>query len=202
MQFRILYLILLGLVLTTCSRNPVTGKKELSLMSESQEKALGLESDPQIQAEFGMYADSSWQRFLREKGQAMAKISHRPTLGFQFRVIDSEVVNAFAVPGGYVYFTRGILAHFNDEAQLMGVLGHEIGHITAKHANEQYTKQTLAQIGFAAGMILSPQFRQFGNLANTGIQLMFLKFSRDNETQSDKLGVEYSSKAVSYTHLS
>ncbi|MBK7798006.1 MAG: M48 family metalloprotease [Saprospiraceae bacterium] len=194
MQFRILYLILLGLVLTTCSRNPVTGKKELSLMSESQEKALGLESDPQIQAEFGMYADSSWQRFLREKGQAMAKISHRPTLGFQFRVIDSEVVNAFAVPGGYVYFTRGILAHFNDEAQLMGVLGHEIGHITAKHANEQYTKQTLAQIGFAAGMILSPQFRQFGNLANTGIQLMFLKFSRDNETQSDKLGVEYSSK--------
>lgn len=76
----------------------------------------------------------------------------------------------------------------------MGVLGHEIGHITAKHANEQYTKQTLAQIGFAAGMILSPQFRQFGNLANTGIQLMFLKFSRDNETQSDKLGVEYSSK--------
>jgi predicted Zn-dependent protease len=185
---------MLGLVMTTCSRNPVTGKKELSLMSESQEKALGLESDPQIQAEFGMYPDSSWQRFLREKGQAMAKISHRPTLGFQFRVIDSEVVNAFAVPGGYIYFTRGILAHFNDEAQLMGVLGHEIGHVTARHANEQYTKQTIAQIGLTAGMILSPKFRQFGNLANTGMQLMFLKFSRDNETQSDKLGVEYSSK--------
>ncbi|MBK9270785.1 MAG: M48 family metalloprotease [Saprospiraceae bacterium] len=184
----------LMILLIGCSRNPVTGKKELSFMSESQEKSMGLEYDPQIQAEFGMYADSTWQRYLREKGESMARISHRPSLGFQFRVIDSEVVNAFAVPGGYIYFTRGILAHFNSEAQLMGVMGHEIGHVTARHANEQYTKQTLAQIGLVAGMVLSPKFREFSDLANTGVQLMFLKFSRDNESQSDKLGVEYSTK--------
>jgi predicted Zn-dependent protease len=182
------------LFLSGCSRNPVTGKKELTLMSESQEKSLGLEYDPQIQAEYGMYPDSSWQRYLREKGEAMAKISHRPKLPFQFRVIDSDVVNAFAVPGGYIYFTRGILAHFNSEAQLMGVLGHEIGHVTARHANEQYTKQTLAQIGLIAGMALSPKFRQFSDLASTGVQLMFLKFSRDNESQSDQLGVDYATK--------
>lgn len=155
---------------------------------------MGLEYDPQIQAEYGMYADSSWQRYLREKGGSMARISHRPNLGFQFRVIDSEVVNAFAVPGGYIYFTRGILAHFNSEAQLMGVMGHEIGHVTARHANEQYSKQMLAQIGLIAGMVLSPKFREFSDLANSGVQMLFLKFSRDNESQSDKLGVEYSSK--------
>ncbi|MDQ3141434.1 MAG: M48 family metalloprotease [Bacteroidota bacterium] len=180
--------------ISSCGRNPVTGKKELQLMSESQEKALGLQSDPQILSEFGLYPDATLQAFIQAKGDSMAKISHRPNLGFQFKVLDSDVINAFAVPGGYVYFTRGIMAHFNNEAQLMGVLGHEIGHVTAKHANEQYTKQTLAQIGLIAGMIFSPQFRQFGDIANTGMQLLFLKFSRDNETQSDQLGVEYSSK--------
>ncbi|MBK7232305.1 MAG: M48 family metalloprotease [Saprospiraceae bacterium] len=195
-QIKSLLFLTLGFsfLITSCSRNPVTGKKELSLMSESQEKSMGLEYDPQIQAEYGMYADSSWQRYLREKGGSMARISHRPNLGFQFRVIDSEVVNAFAVPGGYIYFTRGILAHFNSEAQLMGVMGHEIGHVTARHANEQYSKQMLAQIGLIAGMVLSPKFREFSDLANSGVQMLFLKFSRDNESQSDKLGVEYSSK--------
>lgn len=194
MKFRYFLLIsLFSLSFIQCSRNPVTGKKELSFMSESQEKSMGLQYDPQIQAEYGMYADSTWQKYLREKGESMAVISHRPKLGFQFRVIDSDVVNAFAVPGGYIYFTRGILAHFNNEAQLMGVMGHEIGHVTARHANEQYTKQTLAQIGLMAGIVLAPKFRPFADLASSGVQLLFLKFSRDNESQSDQLGVDYSS---------
>jgi predicted Zn-dependent protease len=177
-----------------CARNPVTGKRQFSLMSEGQELALGKESDPQVLAEFGEYPDSNMQNYLNERGQAMAKISHRPNLPFHFKVVDSDVVNAFAVPGGYVYFTRGIMAHLNSEAQLMGVLGHEIGHVTARHSAQQYTNQTFTQLGLVIGMIAFPKFQQFGDLASTGLQLMFLKFSRDHESQSDQLGVQYSSK--------
>jgi predicted Zn-dependent protease len=187
-------LIAILLLFNDCSRNPVTGKRQFLLMSESQELALGRESDPQVLGQFGMYPDSNMQRYLNERGQAMAKISHRPNLPFQFKVVDSDVVNAFAVPGGYVYFTRGIMAHLNSEAQLMGVLGHEIGHVTARHSAQQYTSQTFTQLGLVIGMIAFPKFQQFGDLANTGLQLLFLKFSRDHESQSDQLGVEYSSK--------
>jgi predicted Zn-dependent protease len=172
----------------------VTGKKELSFMSEAAELSLGQQSDPSIQAEFGVYPDSSLQQFLSIRGNEMAKISHRPNLAFQFKVMDSDVVNAFAVPGGYVYFTRGILAHFNNEAQMMGVLGHEIGHVTARHGAQQQTKQYLLQGGLIIGMIASPKFAQFAEQASQGLQLLMLKYSRDHETQSDQLGVAYSSK--------
>jgi predicted Zn-dependent protease len=103
-------------------------------------------------------------------------------------------VNAFAVPGGYVYFTRGILAQFNNEAELVGVLGHEIGHVTARHSASQQSKQQLGQLLLMGGMIASEKFREFGGYAMQGMQLLFLKFSRDNEHESDRLGVEYSSK--------
>ena len=103
-------------------------------------------------------------------------------------------MNAFAVPGGYVYFTRGILAQFNNEAELVGVLGHEIGHVTARHSASQQSKQQLGQLLLMGGMIASEKFREFGGYAMQGMQLLFLKFSRDNEHESDRLGVEYSSK--------
>lgn len=183
------------LICTTCARNPVSGKKQLNFMSESQEISIGKESEPQILAEFGPYqGNPALQKFLSDKGLAMVKVSHRPNLPFKFHLVDSPVVNAFAAPGGYVYFTRGIMAHFNNEAQFAGVLGHEIGHVTARHAAEQYTKSTLAQVGLMAGMIASSKFQQYGDFANMGLQLLFLKFSRSNESQSDQLGVEYSSK--------
>ncbi len=191
---RIAALVAILLVFNQCSRNPVTGKKELSFMSESQEIALGQQSDPSIQAEFGIYADSLLQHYVGIQGQSMAKISHRSTLNFQFKVMDSEVVNAFAVPGGYVYFTRGILAHFNNEAQFMGVLGHEIGHVTGRHGAQQQTKQFLLQGGLIIGMIASPKFAQYADVASQGLQLLMLKYSRDHESQADQLGVEYSSK--------
>ncbi len=190
-----LFLFSIWIMCTTCSRNPVTGKKQLNFMSDSQEMAIGRESEPQILAEFGTYAGNpALQKFLSDKGQAMVKVSHRPNMAFKFHLVDSPVVNAFAAPGGYIYFTRGIMAHFNNEAQFAGVLGHEIGHVTARHAAQQYTKGTLAQIGLLVGMVASSKFRQYGDVANAGLQLLFLKFSRDNESQSDKLGVEYSSK--------
>src|SRR5688572_23875392 len=100
---------------TNCSTNPVTGKKQVVLMSTEQELAMGKEADPQIIQQFGLYEDSALQRFIREKGQEMVAVSHRSNIQYNFRVINSEVLNAFAVPGGYVYFTRGIMAYFNNE---------------------------------------------------------------------------------------
>lgn len=178
----------------SCAVNPVTGKKQLILMSEEQEKALGVQSDPEIIAGMGLYEDAVIQKFINEKGAQMAAVSHRPNLGYEFKIVDSPVVNAFAVPGGFVYFTRGIMAHFNNEAEFAGVLGHEIGHVTARHSAQQYSNQMLGQVGLIAGVIISEDFRKIAGAAQAGMGLLFLKFGRDHETQSDELGVEYSSK--------
>ncbi len=163
-------------------------------MSEAQEIAMGKEADPQIIAQFGLYEDSSLQRFINEKGKQMAAKSHRPNLEYNFRIVNSEVLNAFAVPGGYVYFTRGIMAHFNDEASFAGVLGHEIGHITARHSVAQQRNSILGQLGIIAGVVIAPDLAQFAQTASQGLGLLFLKFGRDDERQADELGVEYSSK--------
>ncbi len=190
----IVYIVGLSLILSSCARNPVTGKRELSLMSESQEIAMGKESDPSIVAEYGVYESPKLQAFITDKGKQMAAISHRPNLPYSFKILDSPIVNAFAVPGGYVYFTRGIMCHFNNEAEFAGVLGHEIGHITAKHSARQQRDQILGQVLLMGGIIFSEKFRQFADVAQQGVGLLFLKNSRDHETESDKLGVQYSTK--------
>lgn len=189
--YSLTFLILLG-ALNRCSRNPVTGKREFSLISEAQEIQMGQQYDPAVVAEFGLYDDRDLQQFIETRGMAMARASERPSLPWSFKVVDSEVVNAFAVPGGFIYFTRGIMAHFNNEAEFAGVLGHEIGHVTARHTVQQQSKQTLAQLGLVGGMILSPELASQGESLMQGLQLLFLKFSRDAESQSDQLGVRYS----------
>jgi predicted Zn-dependent protease len=189
--FSLLSLIFL---LSACARNPVTGKKQFSLMSEKSEKALGIDADPGVVASFGKYEDNTLQDFINTKGQEMVKISHRPNLGYEFKILNSPVVNAFAVPGGYVYFTRGIMAHFNNEAEFAGVLGHEIGHITARHGAQQQTKQILLQAGLMVSIIAKPEFIKFADQAQQGLGLLMLKFGRDDESQSDMLGVNYSTK--------
>ena len=186
-----------SLLIPGCATNPVTGKRQLSLISEESEIQMGQQYDPQVVAEFGIYDDPQLQSFLTEKGNEMAAISERPNLPWTFRLVDSEVVNAFAVPGGFVYFTRGIMAHFNNEAQFAGVLGHEIGHVTARHTVAQQSKQQVAQIGLLGGMILSPELASQGQSLMQGMQLLFLKFGRDAESQSDELGVKYST-AIGY----
>ena len=179
---------------TDCARNPVTGKKQVVLMSQEQEIAMGKEADPQIIAQFGLYEDTAIQNFITAKGKQMAAISHRPQLEHSFRVLNSEVVNAFAVPGGYVYFTRGIMVHFNSEADFSGVLGHEIGHVAYRHSVAQQRNAILAQLGIIAGIIINPELARFADMASTGLQLLMLKYSRDAEREADQLGVEYSSK--------
>ncbi|WP_207431643.1 M48 family metalloprotease [Sabulibacter ruber] len=182
------------LLFNSCATNPVTGKRDISLVSEDQEIAMGAQADPGIVAQYGLVQNPTLQRFIQEKGQQMAAISHRPNLKYEFKIVDSPILNAFAVPGGYVYFTRGIMAHFNSEAQFAGVLGHEIGHITARHSAQQQSKAILTQGLLIGGMIASPTLAQYGDVLSQGAGLLFLKFGRDDERQSDELGVEYSTK--------
>lgn len=155
---------------------------------------MGKEADPQIIQQYGLYEDEALQAFIDKKGQEMAAISHRNKLNYEFKILDSPIINAFALPGGYVYFTRGIMAHFNNEAEFAGVLGHEIGHVTARHSVAQQRNSLLGQLGLMAGLVLVPEFAQFAGDASQGLQLLLLKFGRDAEIQSDELGVEYSSK--------
>ena len=193
-SYHITVLFFLYFLLSSCATNPVTGKKEFMLVSKKQEIAMGLQADPEITSYFGLYEDKKLQQFIDKKGQEMAKISHRPELKYDFKIVDSPAVNAFAVPGGFVYFTRGIMAHFNNEAEFAGVLGHEIGHITARHSAKQQTNNMLAQAGLIAGILISPEVAQFADIAQQSIGLLFLQFSRSNESQSDRLGAEYSTK--------
>jgi predicted Zn-dependent protease len=186
--------VLAGFTFQSCVRNPVTGKKEISFMSEEQEKALGAQSHPSIVATMGLYDDAKLTAFINEKGKAMAAISHRPDLPYQFYIVDSPVVNAFAVPGGYVYFTRGIMAHFNNSAEFAGVLGHEIGHITARHSARQQTSQILGMGGVILGSVLLDKTGQLTQAGMQGLQALMLSYSRAHETESDKIGVGYSSR--------
>jgi len=193
---RVLWISMLVFI-ASCAINPVTGKRELMLVSEEEEIQIGREYYLQISAIYGIYNDEQLLNYVDGIGQKMAKISHRPDLKYEIKVMDSPVINAFAVPGGYVYITRGILAYLNNEAELAGVVGHEIGHITARHSAKQMSKAQLAQVGLGLGSIFSETFAQYAGLAEQGIGLLFLKYSRDNERQSDDLGVEYSTE-VSY----
>ena len=190
-------IIILGVIIwaISCAMNPVTKKREFMLLSESGEITLGKQTDEQIIQTYGLYDNANLTNYINSIGQKMAKNSHRPNLQFSFKLLDNPVINAFAVPGGFVYCTRGILCYLNNEAELAGVLGHEIGHVTARHSAQQYSKAQVAQLGLGLGVALSETFRKYAGIANFGVGMLFLSFSRDNERQADALGVEYSTKA-------
>ncbi len=181
--------------LSSCSINPVTGKRELILVSTGQERAIGAKSDKEIIKQYGLYNDKKLYDYVNSIGKKLVKYVHRHDVNYRFRILDSTQVNAFAVPGGYVYITRGLLAYLNNEAQLAGVLGHELGHINARHMARQMTYSMIAQLGMNIGMIAVPELKQFSGLISKGVQILFLKFSRDDEYQADYLGVLYSSEA-------
>ncbi len=182
------------LLVISCAVNPVTGKRQIMFMNEAQEVALGVSYDPQVLASFGVYDDPELQAFVQARGTEMGKLSHRPNLEYHIKVVDSPVVNAFAVPGGFIYLTRGIIAQLTSEAELIGILGHEMGHITARHSVSQQTKQQLGTLLLIGGMIASEKLATYAEQAMQGMQLLFLSFSRDNEREADALGSEYATK--------
>jgi predicted Zn-dependent protease len=181
-------------MLAACATNPVTGQRELSLMSESQEIETGKQLDAEVRRQMGVYGDAELQRYVSEVGQRLARTSHRPNLPWHFTVVDQPAVNAFALPGGYIYITRGILPFLDNEAEFAGVLGHEIGHVTARHSAAAYSKATSAGVGLALLGIFVPSTRPLQGLAETALGVLFLKHGRDDELEADRLGAEYTAK--------
>ncbi len=174
-----------------CATNPATGKREIMLVSEGQEVALGTQEDQKAVASFGVYDDPALQDYVASLGHSIAERTERPDLPWTFRLVDDAAVNAFALPGGFVYVTRGILAHLDSEAQLAMVMGHEAGHVTARHSAAQMSSQQLMTLGMGVGMIAVPELRRYGDLAQLGLGLLFLKFGRDDENEADTLGLRY-----------
>jgi predicted Zn-dependent protease len=184
-----------AVMIAGCASNLATGEKHLNLISESQEIAMGQQADSQVVTSLGLYPDAALQRYVQELGAKLAQTSERPDLPWTFRVIDDPVVNAFALPGGFIYVTRGLMTYVENEAQLSGVIGHEIGHVTAQHAVHSMSTQQVTQLGLTAGMMIKPELQRYEQFVNAGLGLLFLKFSRDDESQADHLGVRYMVRA-------
>ncbi|MBN1894196.1 M48 family metalloprotease [bacterium] len=195
LQLGLLPILILLTALLACAVNPVTGKKEFMLVSQADEVALGRQTDAEVVEQYGLYQDAALQSYISALGKKMSAVTHRPELQYEFKVLDTDVLNAFAVPGGYVYFTREIMAYLNDEAELAGVMGHELGHIAARHSAKQMTQAQLMSLGLGLGSALSETFAKYAGIASFGVQMLFLRFSRDNERQADQLGVEYMTKS-------
>jgi len=183
--------ILLSSLVAACATNPVTGKREISLVSEQQEVQMGQQGAQQVAQEIGLIKDQALQNYLQTVGSSIASKSERPNLPWTFRAVDDPSPNAFALPGGYIFVTRGLLDLMNNEAELATVLGHEIGHVTARHSVHQMSQQQLAQLALGVGAVLSPTVAQFGEAAAQGLGLLFLKYGRDDERQADDLGFRY-----------
>ncbi|MBY0493616.1 MAG: aminotransferase class V-fold PLP-dependent enzyme [Cyanobacteria bacterium] len=186
---------LISALSAACATNPVTGKKQMTLLSEAEELAIGQQQDLEIRREMGVYDDPELQRYVNDIGQELARRSHRPNLPWSFTIVDSPAINAFALPGGYIYLTRGIMAYLDDESELAGVLGHEIGHVTARHAAQAYTRQAQANLGMTILSIFVPGTRPFANLGVSGLGVLFLRHGREAELEADSLGVQYGSGA-------
>jgi predicted Zn-dependent protease len=187
-----------ALALSHCALNPVTGGRDFVLMSEQQEIQLGAQAHQDVLKEYAALNDPALQAYVDEVGQRLAKQSHRPNLNWHFTVVDSPDVNAFALPGGYVYITRGLMAYLNSEAELAGVIGHEIGHVTARHGVRQQSASTAVGLGAVLGSILVPGLNnQAGaSLLQTLAQAWTAGYGREHELESDRLGAEYLAKAA------
>lgn len=199
-------LLLAALLLSACATqvvNPVTGQTELSVMDEAAEVKEGAKAHDEVLKEYGVYANPRLQAYVDAIGQKLAAQSHRAALKWTFTVLDSPEINAFALPGGYVYVTRGIMAYLESEAELAGVMGHEIGHVTARHGAQRATRQQAAGIGVIAASVLGAVLEGYGipgagnlvgQLSQTAAAGYIASYSRDQESQADQLGAEYLSR--------
>jgi len=180
-------------LLSGCSTNPVSGQSDFVLMSEADEIALGRKESPNIIKQFGKYSDAQLQTYVNEVGQRLARHSHRSDLKYHFTLLDSTEVNAFALPGGYIYITRGLLAYLNNEAELAAVLGHEIGHVTARHSVRQLSAAQAKELGYSITSLFVPELRNEGvkQLYDVMGTALIRGYGREHELEADRLGAEY-----------
>jgi len=181
-------------LLGACSTNPVTGDKDFVMMSENDELELGRKYHSQVLKQYKVYKNPQLQAYVEELGERLAAKSHRNNLVWHFTLLDSPEVNAFATPGGYVYITRGIMAYMQEEAHLAGVIGHEIGHITARHGVRQQAQSTMAGL-LGAAVAIGTGSREAAQLSNTLGGAIIRGYGRKHELESDRLGAEYLAKS-------
>ncbi|HLA75689.1 MAG TPA: M48 family metalloprotease [Gammaproteobacteria bacterium] len=186
-------LLLASALLAACATNPVSGKEDLVLASQASEVAEGRQAHDEVIAHYGRYDNPALQDFIQQVGQQLAANSDRANLDYHFTVLDTPEVNAFALPGGYVYITRGMLAYLNSEAELAAVLGHEIGHVAARHSVRQQAAANVANLGYLLGSILLPELGTPGaqQLFNVVGGAVLSGYGREHELEADRLGAEY-----------
>lgn len=187
-----------SLGLGACSTNPTTGRSQLNLLSREDEVRLGTDARPQMLQEYGgEVKNADLRNYVIEIGKKLAAQTEgdNPSLPWEFALLDSDVINAFAIPGGKVFVSRGLAAKMTNEAQMAGVLGHEIGHVTARHINEKMTRSTLANAGLGIiGVAIGSGGDAIAGLADQAVQLTLLSYDRGQESEADELGMRYMSK--------
>ena len=183
------FFLIIYLVVSGCSVNPVTGKQDFVMISEKQEIAMGKRYHSQVLQQIPVYQDTELQAYVQRIGDSLSKKSHRPNLFYRFTVLDSPDINAFALPGGYIYINRGLMAYLSSEEELAAVLGHEIGHVTARHSVRQYSQSQI--LGILSAAIEMNQGRSAGNLANLASGALLSGYGREMELEADDLGAQY-----------
>jgi len=194
-SFPVFIILLSSLIFLTCAVNPVTRKWNFMLISTEREVEYGKKADVEITEKYGYYDDESLQDYINEVGQKIATVCDRKDINYHFTVVDSPEINAFALPGGYIYITRGILAQINSEAEMAGVLGHETGHVTARHSAQQISKALSYKIVAAGASIIYPPAQQWSQISDFIFGAIQSGYGRDFELQSDELGVKYNDRA-------
>ncbi len=184
-----------------CATNPVTGRRQFMLMSRGDEIRIDEENAPhQISFDYGPLQDDGLNQYISETGHRLARVTHRPEMPYSFRGVNASHVNAYAFPGGTIAVTRGLLLEMQNEAQLAALLGHELGHVTARHAAAAMSRATWIYLGvLLAGVAAAAYDETYADLAvglgGVGAFLFLAKYSRDNEREADKLALQYSTEA-------
>src|SRR5215475_11564384 len=191
---------IIAMLVAGCSVNPVSGRPELTLVSTEKEKEIGAEEAKNVEKYMGLVDDARLTAYLDALGQRLVKESPRQDVSYQFSVVDMIEPNAFALPGGYVYVTRGLLALVNTEDELAGVVGHEIGHVAARHSVQKISKQGPFALltNLVAGItgLVSPMVGNIiGGVGEFAQSLVFAPYSRSQETEADRVGQEIEARA-------
>jgi predicted Zn-dependent protease len=192
------FFLLVALFLASCATNPATGKTELNFVSEQQELEIGKQAHQEVLDEYDVYDERPQLNAMVDRiGHRIASISPRPNLPWTFTLLDTPMVNAMALPGGYIYVTRGILERMSSEDELAGVIGHEVAHVAARHSAKSITNQTLAEVGLVAAAVIAGEenTERYGAFVMIGAGLLFTRYSRGQETQADILGTDYMTRS-------